>query len=66
MIAAGLTSDELDAYVSELIDKDTKEMLKSIEGGGTNGRKTESPEELGFVGEHCGSGCVFGKNVLQS
>lgn len=60
-----ISESDLDAYVTRLIDNDSKEMLKLFAGGDKDGGKAESPEIVGVVGKRSRTDCVSGENVCK-
>lgn len=60
-----MNEEELESFVTRLIDKDSAEMLELTEGGGINGRKAKSVEIMGSVAVGGGTDRVSGKNFLQ-
>lgn len=59
------TGEELEELITQQIDKDSVEMIELMRGGVIHGRKTESPEIMGAVGECCRTGCVSGQDVRK-
>lgn len=62
-----MREEDLDAYITRLIDNDSKRMLEFNRGGVSNdGRETEQVKKLGTVAE-CVSACgVPCEDVLQN
>ena len=61
---AMMSESELDAYVTRLIDSESKEMVELVgKGGAIHGRKAEQTEVMGVVAECGRTGCVSGENI---
>ena len=60
-----MNEEELESFITGLIDNDSAEMLELAEGGVINGRKAKSSEVVGSVAVSVGADCVSGKNILQ-